>query len=91
MSYSENKYEIASNLWSILHKGDLLFSVGSVPPRLVPQTGLSGGQAIVHGICAAIVDPKNHRMPPLDDIADLPPDIRAEVLGVLTDLLGDNL
>jgi hypothetical protein len=69
---------VASNLWSILHKDDLLFSDG----RMVPQRGLSGGEAIVHGICAAIVEPDKHRMPPLDDIATrLSANIRAEVLG----------
>jgi hypothetical protein len=88
MSYSEDKYEVAEKLWSILHKGDLLFSDG----RLVPQRGLSGGEAIVHAICKAIVMPEEHRMPPLDDIATrLSANIRAEVLGALTDLLGDNL
>lgn len=88
MSYSQDKYRVASNLWSILHKGDLLFSDG----RLVPQQGLSSGEALVHGICVAIVDPQNHRMPPLDDIATrLSANIRAEVLGALTDLLGDNM
>ncbi len=88
MSYSEDKYEVASKLWSILHKGDLLFSDG----RLVPQRALSGGEMVVHGICLAIVDPAKHRMPPLDDIATrLSANIRAEVLGALTDLLGDNM
>ncbi len=88
MSYTEKKYLVASDLWSILHKGELLFSDG----RLVPQRGLSGGEAIVHGICLAIVDPATHRMPPLDDIATrLSANIRAEVLGALTDLLGDDM
>lgn len=87
MSYTEKKYKVASDLWSILHKGDLFFSDG----RLVPQRGLSGGEALVHGVCVAIVDPSGHRMPPLDDIATrLSANIRAEVLGALNDLLGDD-
>jgi hypothetical protein len=84
MVYREKKDEVAISLWSLLNKGPLLDSDG----ELVKQRGLSTGEVIIHGVCAAIVAPQDHPLPPLDDIATrLSEPWRHRILDALTILL----
>ena len=67
MGYHETKFKAAQSLWTatgLAAKGDLL----DEDMELVKHLGLSSGEAVIYGICAAIVDP-NKPMPPLTDIA----------------------
>jgi hypothetical protein len=84
MVYSEKKEQVAKSLWALLHKGPLLDADGEI----IKQSGLSSGEMIIHRVCAAIVAPQDHPMPPLDDIATrLSDTYRMKVLEALTIML----
>lgn len=64
MSYEEKYKELASDIWSHLHKGPLF----SDDDEIREFTGLSGGERVIHDVCKAIAEPEHYLMPRLDDI-----------------------
>ncbi len=66
MSYTEKYREIADRLWVHMGKGSLFNSEGEIKAA---WGGWSSGEHILWKVSAAIADPGNHQMPPLDEIA----------------------